>query len=281
MLTLKTPAKINLTLEILGRRPDEFHEVRTVMQTVGMYDTLHFEAAQKFEFTGTLPEWRAEDSLVSKAAQLLKDAVKYKKGAAIHVEKKIPMLSGLGGDSSDAAATLKGLSQLLALNIEHDRLRELAAELGSDVAFFLDGGTALAEGRGEKITQLPALPRHWVVVMIPEVPVEPGKTAQMYASLKQRYFTDGQTTRRLVEALITGLNFRPTMLVNTFDSVGFNPDSILSMYRQHILKLGAPHVHLCGSGPALFTIFGDKAPADDLAVKCQNQGLRSYVVATL
>ncbi len=281
MLTLKAPAKINLTLEVLGKRPDDFHEIRTVMQTVGMYDTLHFETSKKVLITSNQPDWSAGSSLVPKTVQIVKEAAGYKKGVAIHIEKRIPLMSGLGGDSSDAAAVLRGLVQLWSLNLDSDRIVEMARELGSDVAFFLNGGTALGEGRGDQMTPLPSPDRQWVVLMLPEVPVEQGKTAQMYASLKPKHFTDGQTTRRLVEALITGLRFRPTMLVNTFDQIAFNPSSILSMYKERILALGAPHVHLCGSGPSLYALFDDKARADDLAVKCQNQGLKTYVVATV
>ncbi len=281
MLTLKAPAKINLTLEVLGKRPDGYHEIRTVMQTVGMYDTLHFETAKKVLITSNQADWKPESSLVSRAIQSVKEATKYKKGVALHIEKRIPLLSGLGGDSSDAATVIRGLMQLWSLNLDNDTVIDIAGKLGSDVTFFLDGGTALGEGRGDQITPLPPMARQWAVLMLPEVPVEPGKTALMYNSLKPKHFTDGQTTRRLVEALITGLRFRPTMLVNTFDNIAFNPDSILSMYRERILDLGAQHVHVCGSGPSLYSLYEDKAAADDLAVKCQNQGLKTYVVATV
>jgi 4-diphosphocytidyl-2-C-methyl-D-erythritol kinase len=281
VLTLKTPAKVNLTLEILGKRPDGFHELRSVLQAVGMYDTLYFEEARRLNVTGTLDGWIPGDSLVTKAAELMRKKAGVRKGADIRVEKTIPLLSGLGGDSSDAAAALLGLNQLWSLGWERERLAEIAAELGSDVAFFVFGGTALAEGRGERITLLPALPRRWVVLMLPDVAPEKGKTAQMYASLRTSHFTDGQTTRRLVEVLVTRLPFRPTMLVNNFENVAFATGSVLKVYREHIDKLGAPFVHLCGSGPSLYTMFADKAQADDLAVRCMNQGLRAYVISTL
>ncbi len=281
MLTLKTAAKINLTLEILGKRPDGYHELRSVLQAVGMYDTLHFEEGRKLNVTGTLEGWVPGDSLVSRAAELMQKKAGVRKGADIRVEKNIPLLSGLGGDSSDAAATLMGLNQLWSLDWEQEKLADIGAELGSDVAFFIFGGTALAEGRGEQITLLPALPRRWVVLMVPDVAPEKGKTAQMYASLRTGHFTDGQTTRRLVEVLVTHLPFRPTMLVNNFENIAFASGSVLKIYREHIMKLGAPFVHLCGSGPSLYTMLEDKAGADDLAVRCMNQGLRAHVVSTL
>lgn len=281
MLTLKTPAKINLTLEVLGQRPDGYHELRSVLQAVGMYDTLHFEEGRKLNVTGTLADWVPGDSLVTRAAELMKKRSGVRKGADIHVDKTIPLLSGLGGDSSDAAATLLGLNQLWGLGWDEQKLAGIAAELGSDVAFFLAGGTALAEGRGDRITLLPALPRQWVIIMLPDLTPEKGKTAQMYASLRASHFTDGQTTRRLVEVLVTHLPFRPTMLINNFENVTFAGGSVLKVYKEHIEKLGAPFVHLCGSGPALYTMLEDKARADDLAVRCLNQGLKAHVVSTL
>jgi 4-diphosphocytidyl-2-C-methyl-D-erythritol kinase len=281
VLTLKTPAKINLTLEVLGQRPDGYHELRSVLQAVGMYDTLHFEEGRKLNVTGTLADWVPGDSLVTRAAELMKKRSGVRKGADIHVDKTIPLLSGLGGDSSDAAATLLGLNQLWGLGWDEQKLAGIAAELGSDVAFFLAGGTALAEGRGDRITLLPALPRQWVIIMLPDLTPEKGKTAQMYASLRASHFTDGQTTRRLVEVLVTHLPFRPTMLINNFENVTFAGGSVLKVYKEHIEKLGAPFVHLCGSGPALYTMLEDKARADDLAVRCLNQGLKAHVVSTL
>jgi 4-diphosphocytidyl-2-C-methyl-D-erythritol kinase len=281
VLTLKTPAKINLTLEVLGQRPDGYHELRSVLQAVGMYDTLHFEEGRKLNVTGTLADWVPGDSLVTRAAELMKKRSDVRKGADIHVDKTIPLLSGLGGDSSDAAATLLGLNQLWGLGWDEQKLAGIAAELGSDVAFFLAGGTALAEGRGDRITLLPALPRQWVIIMLPDLTPEKGKTAQMYASLRASHFTDGQTTRRLVEVLVTHLPFRPTMLINNFENVTFAGGSVLKVYKEHIEKLGAPFVHLCGSGPALYTMLEDKARADDLAVRCLNQGLKAHVVSTL
>ncbi len=281
MLTLQAPSKINLTLEVLGKRQDGYHEVRSVIQTVGLYDTLHFEPSRKNVITSAAPEFNGDASLISKTLKLVQKAARVKKGVSIHVEKRIPLFSGMGGDSSDAAATLKGLAQLWDLDINREQMYQYAAELGSDVSFFIDGGTALAEGRGEKIQQLSPFPRRWVVIVLPRVPMEPGKTAQMYASLKPAYCSDGQVTRRLVEALITGLPVRQTMFVNSFEHVAFHRDSVLSTYRDHLLKIGAPHVHLCGSGPAMFVMLDDKGLADDLAVKCQNQGVRALVVSTL
>jgi len=280
MLTVLAPAKINLTLEVLGKRPDGFHEIRSVLQTVNLCDSLHFRLSQQLTFKSSTPDWTAEESLVSRASSLLQKTTGCPEGATIEVAKRIPLVSGLGGDSSDAAATLRGLNKLWELGLSMEQLLELAAQLGSDVAFFIWGGTALAEGRGEVVTPLPPLPHMWVVLVVPDVPRLVGKTAQLYASLKPSHYTDGQITERLVNVLKAGREFKPSLLFNTFENVAFGSFTIRKVYKDHILKLGAPHVHLAGSGPTLFTMLKDKAQAEDLYIRCKNQGMEVYMVGT-
>ncbi len=277
MLTVKAPAKINLTLEVLGKRPDGFHEIRSVLQTIDLYDNLYFESAQRITFRCDMPAWSAENSLVTKAVNLLQKATGCSRGATIEVDKRIPLMSGLGGDSSDAAAVLRGLNELWELGLSPEKLLELAVQLGSDLAFFLHGGTALAEGRGEKITPLPPLADMWMVLVVPDVPRLPGKTKQMYASLKPGHYTDGNITERLVKALKEGGEFQPSRLFNTFENVAFDRFSGLIVYKEHIIKLGAPHVHLAGSGPTLFTILRDRTQAEDLYTRCKQQGMETYL----
>jgi 4-diphosphocytidyl-2-C-methyl-D-erythritol kinase len=224
--------------------------------------------------------WSAEKSLVSRAVDLLREATDCKAGAAIDITKKIPLMSGLGGDSSDAAAVLKGLNELWELGLTLEKQSEMAAELGSDVTFFLRGGTALMTGRGEVITALPSLPAMWVVLILPDVPVEIGKTARMYRSLAPSQYTDGRITERLAEAIRGRGEFKPEMLFNTFENVAFK-DSELQAYREHLIKLGAPHVHLAGSGPALFVLYDGKKQAENLYNSCMNQGMRAYMVETV
>ena len=280
MLTVMASAKLNLTLEALGKRPDGYHEIRSVTQAIGLCDTLRFQLSEEIVFKSGMPDWVPEESLVSRAASLLQKASGFSKGATIEVEKRIPLVSGLGGDSSDAAAVLRGLNELWKLGLSREKLLGLAAQLGSDVAFFLYGGTALAEGRGEIITPLPSLPGMWVVLAVPDVPRLTGKTKKLYASLDASHYTDGQITERLVKTLREGKKFASHLLFNTFENVAFAQFSGLKEYRDHILKLGAPEVHLAGSGPALFTLFEEKAQAEDLYTCCQQQGMEVYLVET-
>ncbi len=281
MLTVLAPAKLNLTLEVLAKRRDGFHEIRSVIQTINLCDSLRFRLSQKVIFKSNMPNWIPEESLVFKAASLLQQTTGGSKGATIEVSKRIPLVSGLGGDSSDAAATLRGLNKLWGLGLSPEKLLELAAQLGSDVAFFLYGGTALVGGRGEMVTPLPPVPHMWVVLVAPPVPRLPRKTEQLYASLKATHYTDGQITERLVEELKAGREFTPSLLFNTFENVAFARFSELSVYREHMVKVGAANVHLAGSGPALFTLVKDRSQAEDLYLRLQQQRLESYLAETL
>ena len=285
MLTVLAPAKLNLTLEVLAKRPDGFHEIRSVIQTINLCDSLHFQLSRNIEFKSSMPDLIPEDSLVSKATSLLREATGCSNGATIEVTKRIPLVSGLGGDSSDAAATLRGLNKLWGLGLSPLELLELASQLGSDVAFFVYGGTAVVKGRGEMVTPLPPLPPMWVVVMMPPpVPRMLGKTERLYASLNSSHYTDGQVTGRLV-ALLTGRSLKGERLVsnifNVFDDVARNSFTGLGEYWHQFLESGAQQVHLAGSGPALFTLLKDKVEAGRLHRSLQQQGLESYLTDTL
>jgi 4-diphosphocytidyl-2-C-methyl-D-erythritol kinase len=281
MFTVLAPAKINLTLEVLGERPDGYHEIRSLIQTINLCDRLRFRLSHNIKLVCDNPNFVGEESLVSRATVLLQQATGCAKGAEIEITKRIPLSAGLGGDSSSAAATLHGLNKLWQTGLSKERLVELALRLGSDVPFFLYGGTALVEGRGEKITPLPPLPQHWVVLMIPDVPRLPEKTKRLYASLKINHYTDGRITEKFIKALKGGREIKSSLLFNTFENVAFDQFPGLKAYKEHFLKLGAPDVHLAGSGPALFTMIKDKAEAEDLYTRCKNQGVGCYLATTL
>jgi 4-diphosphocytidyl-2-C-methyl-D-erythritol kinase len=281
MVTVKAPAKINLTLEVLRKRPDGYHEIRSVLQTINLCDTLRLETGKGVILNCDMPGWSAEKSLLSRTVSLLQKATGCTKGVKININKCLPLKAGLGGDSSDAAALLRGLDELWGLGLSPEKLQHLAGQLGSDVTFFLHGGTALAEGRGEIITPLPALPKMWVVLVVPDIPGEPGKTGRMYNSLKPDHFTDGKITEKLVNTLHKASGFSPSLLFNTFENIAFESIKVRRNYVGHFIKLGAPHVHLAGSGPALFTMFQNKSRAEDLYVRCQGQRMETYLAETL
>ena len=280
MPDIKAPAKINLTLEVLGERPDGFHEIRSVIQTIDLYDSFSFRSSRQLRFSCDNPEFIVEESLVSRAAAMLQEAGGSSRGATIDIKKRIPLVAGLGGDSSDAAAVLSQLNKLWKLGLSPAKLLELAPGLGSDVAFFLYGGTALVKGRGEEVTALPPLPRRWVVLLVPPFSRMPEKTGKLYASLKSSHYTDGQITEKLVKVLNEGRGFKPSMLFNTFENVAFELFPGLETYKEHFIKLGANNVHLAGSGPALFAMLDDKMQAENLYARCEQQGLECYLAET-
>ena len=270
MFTLLAPAKINLTLEVLGKRPDGYHEILSVIQTISLSDSLLFQESRQITLKSTLPDWSPEKSLVTKAVSLLQKTTGNAKGADIEIIKRIPLVSGLGGDSSDAAMVLRGLNQLWGLNLPNSALVELASELGSDVALFLYSGTVLVQGKGEIITPLDPFPHQWVILLMPDVPRIPEKTRQLYASLNSSHYTDGQITKGLVNLLKSGRYY--------YDSYLFFPN--LTGYQEAMVKAGAPDVHLAGSGPALFTLFLDKTSAVKLQSALSEMRLKSYLTET-
>jgi len=278
MLTIKAPAKVNLTLEVLGKRPDGFHEVRSVLQTIDLYDTLYIEKGQGFTFQCHLPGWSAEKSLVSRVLSLL--PADFKGGVAVKIEKNIPLMTGLGGDSSDAAALLKGLNDLYELNISDDNLHKMANELGSDVAFFIKGSTTLVEGRGEKLTLLPPLKKMWIVLVIPDVPIESGKTARMYAALPPSSYSDGVKTTQLVELIKKGETIESGLLCNAFEDIVLDMYPRLSYYIAGFIRSGVS-AHVTGAGPGLFAIFDDKAQAENFHKICQDRRVTVHLVATV
>jgi 4-diphosphocytidyl-2-C-methyl-D-erythritol kinase len=281
ILTLQAHAKINLTLEVLAKRPDGYHEISSILQTISLADTLTFEPSERLYFRCDVLDLQKPDNLALKAARLVQATTGSNKGAIINLTKRIPIAAGLGSGATDAAATLNGLNQLWQLNLSLDKLTDLAAKLGSDVAFFLHGGTALAKVRGEQITLLPPTPQLWLVLLEPPIEPVPNKTAQLYSQLNPSHFTSGQLTQKLVAHLNHGGKVEDSFLFNVFEQVAFDFFPKLSEYRSILLKAGARSVHLAGSGPALFALAPDKAHGEAILKRLENGGQKGYLVHTV
>ena len=279
-MTLAAPAKINLTLEVLKKRPDGYHEIRSVLQTVSLCDSLSFEGAASILFQCDDPSWRSEKSLVVRAADRLKVHCGSPRGALVRIAKLIPLSSGLGGDSSDAAAVLAGLNRLWRLGIGPGELVEMAAELGSDVPFFLTGGTALAQGRGERIRPLPAMLHAWIVLLIAPVERPQHKTGALYGSLNPEAFTDGSRTDAVVVRLNRGEAIRPDDFFNIFETVAFKVFDGLEKYRDGFQDTAGTAVHLAGAGPGMFAIFSDSEKAAGVWGDLKERGLEAYLTQT-
>jgi len=276
-------AKLNLTFEVLGRRSDGFHQVTTIMQTIGLADVLRIEPNSQLKVDCEYPELDGEQNLAWRAASELAKAGNVEPRARITIEKHIPVGMGLGGGSSDAAAALLGLNRLWDLGLSIDELASVAAGLGSDVPFFLWGGTALAQGKGEQITRLPPMPPLAVTLVFPDL-VIPNKTAAMYSRLTLAQFSDGGVTRQMVQILTTGQFVRESvsgLIYNAFSEVAARTYPALAELCREVADLGGPAMHLCGAGPALFTLPSSEEEHQRIAERLHPHGAGVYLVSTV
>jgi 4-diphosphocytidyl-2-C-methyl-D-erythritol kinase len=275
MSTVYAPAKINLVLEVLGKHND-YHQISSIVQSIDLCDVLNFQLDEEICFECDEPGLK-RDNLVVRAATLLKESTKYSLGARIELRKHIPWGVGLGGGSSDAAATLLALNELWRLELPLSELVHLASKLGSDVPFFIHKGTALVEGKGEKVTPLPSLPSTCFVLLMPPLPKILNKTKQMYNSLRVADFTGGQFVQQALLSLRQGKAIAPDLMFNVFEKVAFDFFPGLDKYRKTLEEAGAPGVYLAGSGPCLFTLFSGKEEAGELFSRLRKRGLECYL----
>jgi len=278
VLTIYAPAKINLVLEVLGKNND-YHGISSIVQSIDLCDVLNFQLDEEICFECDEPILK-RDNLVTRAAALLKESTKYSRGARIELRKHIPWAVGLGGGSSDAAATLLALNELWGSRLPPSELIHLASKLGSDVPFFIHKGTALVEGEGEKVTPLPSLPSTCFVLLVPPLPKISGKTKQMYNNLDAAYFTEGQFVQKALSSLRQGRAINPGLMFNVFEKVAFDFFPGLDKYRKTLEEAGAPGVYLAGSGPCLFTFFSGKEKSGELFSRLRKHGLECYVASS-
>lgn len=272
-------AKLNLTLEVLGRRDDGYHEVRTILQTIDLADRLEVRPCRSLQVECDDPTLSGEANLVWQAAVALAIRGNCNPQASIFIQKQIPVGMGLGGGSSDAAAALVALNQLWGLSMTTEELAEVAAGLGSDVPFFLWGGTALAEGRGEQVKPLPPLPAVPVTLICPNTTV-PHKTARLYSSLSSEHYTSGTITRQMEELLTRG-DFAAEKLYNVFEQVAPTVFPELGQLRQQVESSVNGRVHLSGSGPSLFCIPSSEEEYRRSVKALQTYDVKVYFVRTI
>jgi 4-diphosphocytidyl-2-C-methyl-D-erythritol kinase len=277
MLTVYAPAKINLVLEVLGKDND-YHRISSIVQSIDLCDVLNFQLDEEVCFECDVSSLK-RDNLVTRAATLLKKSTKCSLGARIELRKHIPWGVGLGGGSSDAAATLLALNELWELRLSLPELVQLASELGSDVPFFIHKGTALVEGKGEKVTPLPSLPSTCFVLLVPPLLKISGKTRQMYDRLDATYYTEGRFIQQALSSLRQGKAIDPGLMFNVFEKVAFDFFPGLDKYRKALEEAGAPGVYLAGSGPCLFTFFSEERQAKVISLNLRGQGLECYLTS--
>ncbi len=277
-VVVQVPAKVNLFLEVLGRRPDGFHEIASVLQEISLHDTIVFAPHDAgFELQSTSPDLPlGNDNLLLRAAHLLADTLGETRGASIHLTKRIPIAAGLGGGSSDAAGTLLGLSQLWGRRIEEQALRELAQQLGSDVPFFLQGGTAVCRGRGEKVTPIGLSRRMCYVLVCPPVAAS---TEAVYKGVPLP-LTDGQKDiRYFVEVLCRGsLQEVAECLFNRLEKPAVELYPSLARVRGALEKAGAIGVTMTGSGSAFLGICQNKEEGEHIRGQLSGRDIGEVLV---
>ena len=216
-----------------------------------------------------------------KAARVLSQKCGYSGGAVISLNKQIPWGAGLGGGSSDAAITLLALNRLWSAGFDNDELIKIAAEVGSDVPFFIRGGACLAEGRGELLTDLPDVQQSWFVLVMPDVTAPPDKTAAMYKMVSNVLFTGGEYTSAACSSIVKDGRITGQYLYNAFDAIAFKAYPGLDACWGNFKKAGAGKVHLAGSGPVFFTMLDEKNRAEALAEKIRSGIMTTFVVPSL
>ncbi|TCN17676.1 4-(cytidine 5'-diphospho)-2-C-methyl-D-erythritol kinase [Mesobacillus foraminis] len=253
-LLIKAPAKINLSLDVLHKRPDGYHEVEMVMTTIDLADrvelglldrdTIRINSHNRF-----VPD--DQRNLAYQAASLLKERFNVKKGVSITIEKTIPVAAGLAGGSSDAAATLRGLNKLWGLGLTMDELAQLGSEIGSDVSFCVYGGTALATGRGEVIQELPAPPTCWIVLAKPFIGVS---TAEVYRRLKPEGVHHPDTKGMIKAIEENDFKMVCSNVGNVLEEVTLELHPEVAQIKDQMKRFGADAVLMSGSGPTVFSL---------------------------
>lgn len=263
-IVLKSYGKINLGLDVLRRREDGYHEVRMIMQTVGLYDVLTMKKRKddKIEMTCNLSFLPTDErNLVYKAVKLIKDKYHIKDGVEINLSKRIPVAAGMAGGSSNCAAALKGMNQLFDLGLSIDELCEIGVTLGADVPYCIWGGTALSEGIGEKLSRVDAMPDCYILIAKPGISVS---TAFVYKNLDLLALSKHPDIDGMLECLkekdLTGICNR---LENVLETVTIKEYPIIEKVKKHLMDQGAKGALMSGSGPTIFAIFEDKKTADD------------------
>ena len=278
-------AKINLTLDILGKREDNFHEVEMLMQTVELADVvelaeidsgikLQLDAAEIFGGENIPSD---EKNLAWKAVVAVQNFCGKKFGVAINLQKKIPQAAGLGGGSSDAAAVIRGMNKLFNLRLSVKELCKIGAEVGSDVPFCVIGGTCLAKGRGEILTKLPDLKKFFVVLMKPRGEISTAWSYKTFDEIPPEKINHPATAE-----IIKLLNFGEyenafAKFKNVLEPVALKKFPAIDRYKEKMFESGAKFAMMSGSGPTIFALADDEVVAENIAKNLAGQGAQIFI----
>ncbi len=278
-LVLRTSAKVNLALEVLGKRGDGYHEIATVLQAVDLFDRLTVDPDETLSLHTDDPELPTDDgNLVMRAARLLQKAAGGDRGARLRLHKRIPVAAGLGGGSSDAAAALTGLNRLWGLRWPRPRLQELAVELGMDVPFFLGTGRAVARGRGEQLATLPGGGGYALVLVNPRTPLS---TKEVYGRVPVGWHAEPTGTERVIEALRRrNVGVLAAALTNNLERVVEPVLPVIGRMKAALLAAGALGAIMSGSGPTVFGLARSLDHARQIRSRISRAGWACWAVRT-
>jgi 4-diphosphocytidyl-2-C-methyl-D-erythritol kinase len=277
-LVYRCYAKVNLSLEVVARRLDGFHELASLVHTVSLADDLRITPADELLTRVEGLTIEPEANLIWRAARLLAQATGERRGAELTLVKGIPAAAGLGGGSSDAASTLVGLNRFWGHRLRLHDLEALAAELGSDVPFFVRGGAALMQGRGEALKPLAAIQGQWLVLLVPPHDVA-DKTRRLYAALQPSDFSNGEISQKAAQSLLDGASLQESELVNGFKRAACEVFvGLTDVWRDAEQRCGK-RFHLSGAGPAIFALARDRTEASACLQKLG--GMNAYAVRTV
>ena len=280
-IELKALAKINLGLDVLGRRENGYHDVRMVMQSIYLYDEVKIAKKKEPGITLTtnlkfLPT--GDGNIAYKAAQLLMDEFDLKEGVQITLNKHIPVAAGLAGGSSNAAAVLFGMNRLFGLRLTQQELMDRGVKLGADVPYCVMRGTVLAEGIGEILTPLPACPKCHVLIAKPPISVS---TKVVYEALDAKEIVDHPDIDGIIRGLETGsLSEIAAHMGNVLEDVTIGMYPVIEKIKDEMKKAGALNAMMSGSGPTVFGIFESRAAARRAQEQIRRKALAKQVYVT-
>lgn len=281
-MRLQAFAKINLGLDVLGKREDGYHEVRMIMQTIRMYDQLDMRKSVEPGIHLTTNKKYIpvdENNLVWRAAKLMMDTCGIMEGVSIHLHKVIPVAAGMAGGSSDAAATLVGMNRLFHCGLSKEKLMELGVQIGADVPYCVLRGTALAEGIGEKLTVLPPMPDCWILIGKPGISVS---TKYVYTTLDLNTDTVHPNIDGMKKALEDGNLYGITeRMGNVLQDVTIPAYPEVERIKEQMKTLGAVNAMMSGSGPTVFGIFDNEEKAQEACQKLRESGSCQQVFLTV
>jgi 4-diphosphocytidyl-2-C-methyl-D-erythritol kinase len=258
MIKINAPAKINLGLKVVCRREDGYHNIETLFQAINLYDELHLSPIDSGVFLSINRKDLdvREKNLIHKAATRLLEYLSFPRGVKIHLNKRIPMGAGLGGGSSDAAATLKGLIKLYELSVSEKDIHSIASSIGADVPFFLNGPTAFGYGIGEIIEPSPPLPPFWIVLVKPNFSISTAWVYQKYDSI----LTKSVNKTKILKSAINTADPQKIgkSLFNDLEAVCFPKFPVLAEIKRELLSLGSCGALMSGSGASVFGLFSDQ-----------------------